>query len=184
MELLIIGLIIFMAAHLLPTLPAARQSLIGSLGEKKYRALFSLVSLVGFVLLVMGKARAPFVSVYLPPSWGYIATAAIMLPVLILLPAAHMPGNIKRFTRHPMNWAVVLWAIGHLLANGDQASVILFSSFGLYAVYDMWSANKRGATRQTEKLPVKKDVIIIMAGIVTYGLIRFLHPYLFGVPVG
>ena len=68
MELLIIGLIIFMAAHLLPTLPAARQSLVGSLGEKKYKALFSLVSMVGFVLLVMGKAKAPFVSVYLPPS--------------------------------------------------------------------------------------------------------------------
>lgn len=184
MELMITGLIIFIAAHMVPTLPATRQTLVSRLGEKKYKALFSLVSLAGFVLLVMGKARAPFVSVYIPPSWGYIATAGLMLPVLILLPAAHMPGNIKRFTRHPMNWAVVIWAIGHLLSNGDQASVILFSSFGLYAVYDMWSANKRGATRQAEKLPLKKDVIIVMAGIVTYGLIRFLHPYLFGVPVG
>jgi uncharacterized membrane protein len=184
MDLLIIGLTIFLAAHLLPTVPVARTALLTRLGEKTYKMLFSLVSMAGFILLVMGKGRAPFIPVYTPPAWGHIATAALMLPALILLPAAHMPGNIKRFTRHPMNWAVVIWASGHLLANGDQASITLFASFGLYAVFDMWSANRRGASRQTEKLPMKKDVIIIMAGIVTYGLIRFLHPYLFGVPAG
>lgn len=184
MNLLIAGLLVFMAAHLLPTVPSARAAMIGRLGEKTYKIAFSLVSLAGFILLVIGKGRAPFVSVYTPPAWGHIATAALMLPALILLPAAHMPGNIKRFTRHPMNWAVVIWATGHLLANGDQASITLFASFGLYAVIDMWSANNRGATHQVAKLPVKKDVIIVLAGIVTYGLIRALHVHLFGVPAG
>ena len=184
MNLLYAGLLVFMAAHLLPTVPTARAALTGRLGEKTYKLVFSLVSLAGFILLVIGKGRAPFIPVYDPPSWGYIATAALMLPALILLPAAHMPGNIKRFTRHPMNWAVVIWATGHLLANGDQASITLFASFGLYAVIDMWSANNRGATHQVAKLPVKKDVIIVLAGIVTYGLIRALHVHLFGVPAG
>jgi uncharacterized membrane protein len=183
MNLLITGLAIFMGAHLLPTVPAARNALLARLGEKTYKIVFSLVSLAGFALLVMGKARAPFVPVYTPASWGHVATAAFMLPALVLLPAAHMPGNIKRFTRHPMNWAVVIWASGHLLANGDQASIILFASFGLYAVYDMWSANRRGATRQVERLPLKKDAVILIAGVLTYGVVRALHLYLFGVPV-
>lgn len=184
MNLLIIGLVIFLGAHLLPTAPSARQALVARLGEKPYKLVFSVVSLIGFVLLVMGKGQAEYIHVYAPPAWGPMATAALMLPALILLPAAHMPGNVKRFTRHPMNWAVVLWASGHLLANGDRASVILFASFGLYAVYDMYSANRRGASLQTEKLPMKKDVMIVVAGIVTYGVLRMAHLHLFGVSPG
>ncbi len=183
MTLLIIGLVIFIGIHLVPTVVPLRAALIQGLGEKPYRGLFALVSLAGLVLIVIGKARADFVPVYDPPAWGRLVPAILMLPALILLPAANMPTNIKRFTRHPMLWGVTLWAAGHLLANGDQASLLLFGSLGAYAVFDMISANARGAVKSTTRYPVKKDVMVVVAGLVTYVVLVVAHPWLFGVAV-
>jgi uncharacterized membrane protein len=181
--MLILGLAVFFAAHLVPSVPALRDLLIQRLGKKAYRGAFSIVALVGLVLVVLGKGAAPFEAVYAPPSWGRHVTMLAVLLAMILLPAAHMPTNIKRFTAHPMNWAVVLWAGGHLLANGDRASLLLFGSFGLYALFDIWSANRRGAAPSGEKLPASRDLRVIAAGLVAYAVLLFLHPYLFGVPV-
>jgi len=183
MELLIAGLLVFLGMHMLPMLQGPRQRLQSRLGSKGYRVFFSLVSLAGLIMIIVGKARAPFVPVYPPPSWGHSVTATLMLPALILLPAANMPGNIKRLTPHPMLWAVLLWSLGHLCANGDLASVLLFGSFGIYAALDMTSANRRGAARATSAAPLGRDFMVLAAGVVAYGVLRFLHPYLFGVTV-
>jgi uncharacterized membrane protein len=183
MSLLIAGLVVFLGVHMLPMLGGVRQDLQSRLGAGAYRALFSLVSLAGLLMIVWGKARAPFVHIYLPPSWGHLVTATLMLPALILLPAANMPGNIKRLTPHPMLWAVILWSTGHLSANGDLASVLLFGSFGIYAVLDIASANRRGARCASAAVPISRDLMVLAAGIIAYGALRFLHPYLFGVAV-
>ncbi len=183
MTLMIAGVVVFIAIHLVPTFPTARTRLIDRWGAGPYKGLFSLGALAGVTLMVLGFAYADFVPVWQPPAWGRHVTMTVMLPVFVLLAGAHMRSNLKRFVRHPMLLGVVLWSAGHLLANGDQASVILFASLGAFALFDMWSANRRGATKSTERVPAKFDFILLAAGGVTYIVILFLHPYLFGMPV-
>ncbi|MEX1032858.1 MAG: NnrU family protein [Cellvibrionaceae bacterium] len=183
MILLVIGLLLFIGIHALPAFVSVRQALIDKLRFNGYRGLFSLVALAGLVLIVIGKATAEFVPLWNPLAWGRHAAMGVVFVAFILLPAAYMPTNIKRFTRHPMLWGVVLWSAGHLLANGDLASVILFGSLGGFSLLSMASANRRGAILQTGRVPVTKDVLVIVAGLAVYGVFLFAHPWLFGVAV-
>ncbi|MCC5867914.1 MAG: NnrU family protein [Gammaproteobacteria bacterium] len=180
MSLLVLGLVIFFAVHLVPAVPSLRAALVLRFGHKGYRMAFALTALVGLILIIWGKGRAPYVPVYDAPGWGRHATQLLMLPALILLPAAHMPGNIKRYTRHPMLWGVLLFALGHLLANGDLASLLLFGAFALYAPLAMVSANVRGARLATAAQPWVRDLRVVAAGVITYLLLAWLHPWLFG----
>ncbi len=183
MGLLILGLVVFFAIHLLPSRPALHERLIARLGRKQYRLFFSLVAVIGLVLIVVGKSRAPFQSLYLPPAWGRHATMLLVLIAMVLLWASQMPTNIKRLTPHPMLWAVIAWGSGHLLANGDVASVLLFGSFVLFAIFDIVSANRRGASRATESVPFRRDILVVAAGVGLYLVFLGLHQTLFGVPV-
>jgi len=183
MTFLIIGVALFCGIHLLPAASNLRQALIAPLGENGYKGLFSVIALAGIVFMVIGYPRVELNQIYTPPLWGRTATAVLMLPSLILFAAANMPGNVKRLTRHPMLWGLVLWATGHLLANGDMASVILFGGFVTYGLLAMAFANLRGVAKQTDKYPLAKDIMIIAAGTIVYVVLVFAHPYLFGVAV-
>jgi len=153
------------------------------LGSGPFRGLFSVISLAGLILIIYGKSKAGFVPLWEPPGWGKDVVVVLMVPSFILLAAANMKSNIKLFTCHPMLWGVALWSAAHLLANGDLASLFLFGSFGVFSLFAMFSANLRGATKQVTKYPFTKDAAVIVAGIVTYGVFMFLHPYLFGVAI-
>ncbi len=181
MILLALGLVLFIGVHLIPTFTPLRQTLIGRLGHNKYRGAFSAVALLGLILLVIGKTKAGSVPVYEPPTWGRQLALALMVPAFILLPAAHMRTNVKRFTRHPMLWGVTLWSIAHLSANGDLASIVLFGALGAYSLFGMVSANLRGAAKSTTRYPVIREGMVLMAGIAGYAVFLALHPYLFGV---
>ncbi len=183
MSLLILGLAVFFAIHLLPSAPRLRERLLSGLGAQRYRLIFATVAIFGFVLIVIGKSRAPFEFLYVPPVWGRHATMLLVLIAMILLSASHMPSNLKRLTPHPMLWATILWAIGHLLANGDVASVLLFGGFLVFAVLGIASANRRGARPATEAVPYRRDLIVVAAGVVIYLVFIGLHQTLFGVPV-
>ncbi len=183
MSLLIVGLVVFFAIHMVPSMPDLRERAVSGLGSGRYRLLFAIVAVIGFVLIVIGKARAPFVSLYVPPVWGRHATMLLVLIAMILLSASHMASNLKRLTPHPMLWATVAWAIGHLLANGDVASTLLFGGFLVFAVVGMVSANRRGARPVTEVVPYRRDLIVVAAGVVIYLVFLGLHQSLFGVPV-
>ena len=113
-----------------------RAKLAGSLGESGYKALFSLLSVAGFVLLVYGFAKAPVVQVWSPPDWTRWVAVVLMLPAFVFLVAAYVPGRIKATVKHPFLVAIKIWALAHLIANGDLASIILFGSFLAYAVFD------------------------------------------------
>jgi len=180
---LILGLLLFFGIHLLPSAIDLRRSLLTRLGEGTYKGLYSVISLLGLILIIVGMAAADFQSIWLPASWARSIAVPLMLPSFILLAAANMPSNIKRFTRHPMLWGVTLWAALHLLANGDLASMILFGAFGLFALLGRLSANRRGAQKQQQVLPLAKDLIAVAAGLVAYVFFLVLHPTLFGVAV-
>lgn len=183
MILLTTGLIIFFGVHLVPWWPAVRAALVAQLGERRYKSLFALIALAGFVLLVIGKARAPFMPLYEPPAWGRHVALALVFLGFVVLPGAYIRSNIKRYTRHPMLWGVTLWALAHLLANGDRASVALFGAFLIYSFADMASANRRGARLAMARHPWTQDLKVVMAGIIAYAVFLTLHPYLFGVAV-
>lgn len=182
MLILAVGLVAIIGIHLVPTMPSLRQRLVDRLGERKYKAIYTTIALIGLVLIIYGKANAAFVPLWAPPLWAANITQLIMLPALILVGAAYAPSNIKRFTRHPMLWGVVLWAIAHLVANGDLSSLMLFGGFGVYSLFAMWSANIRGAEKSTTRYPIGSDIKLMIIGIIIYAVMVFLHPYLFGVP--
>ncbi|HLU05859.1 MAG TPA: NnrU family protein, partial [Woeseiaceae bacterium] len=148
-----------------------------------WKGIMSVIALAGFVMIVLGWQRAPFVPVYSPPEWGHWLPRILMLPALMLLAAAYIPSNVKRYTRHPMLWATVIWAIAHLFANGDRRSLLLFGSFLLWSLFDMWSANRRGASLRDQPVGLSYELAVIAAGIVAYLLFARFHGALFGVPV-
>ena len=177
MGYLLAGLGLFTGIHLVfPALQPLRASMKNRLGDNGYKGLFSILALAGIVLMVVGYRQAEFSHVYTPPTWGRTLTGILMAFSLILFAAANMPGNIKRFTRHPMLWGLVLWSMGHLAVKGDVAAIILFGGLGAFALLAMMSANIRGAKKQSHTLPLRKDMMIIVAGLVVYVGIRFIHP--------
>ena len=182
-ELLISGLVVFFGIHLVPAAPRLRDAIVGRLGRHGWRGAMSLVSIAGFAMIVMGWQRAPFVPVYSPPEWGQWLPVVLMLPALMLLAAAYIPSGVKRVTRHPMLWATVIWAISHLFANGDFRSLLLFGSFGAWALFDMWSANRRGATLKQQPVALRNEAMVVVAGVVAWVLFARFHGSLFGVPV-
>jgi uncharacterized membrane protein len=177
MKLLLTGMAIFLGIHLLPSFPGIRQGLIKRLGLYPYKGLFGLLALLGLGLIVIGKQQSASIALWQPPAWGPTVTYILMLPALILFAAAYLPGNIKRYTRHPMLWGVTLWAIGHILANGELASLIIFVGIGLFALFDMVSANRRGVTFSEVRKSVLWDSLVIVFGIIAYIAILTIHPY-------
>ena len=183
MVLLIVGLVLFFAVHVFSSVRGARQKLIARIGEGPYKGLYSIVSVAGFALIVVGMMKVRPVELWTPPEWGRYAAIWFMPFAFISLIAAYVPGNIKRMTAHPMLWGVTLWALLHLLANGDLAGLLLFGSFGLYSVHAMSSQSARGAKPATQRRPVIYDVATIAVGLLVYWLLLRYHGKLFGVAV-
>ena len=183
MGLLIAGVAVFVGVHLLPSIPALRTRLRERLGVGPYMGLFSVVSIAGFIMLVVGMGRAPYVHLWTPPPWSRQVAIYAMPVALTLFIGAYLPSNLKRYLRHPMLTGVAIWAGVHLLANGDLAGLILFGSLGTFALFDIWSANRRGAERSTKVRPRWQDALLLVAGFVVYMGIFHGHGWLFGVPV-
>jgi uncharacterized membrane protein len=192
---MILGLVLFLGAHTLTTRRELRASLIGAMGEGGYKAGYALVSLVGLVLVVWGFAHyraAGMIDVWegLVPAKVLVGlkhvTVALMLPAVILVVASYLRGRIYATLKHPMLAGVKLWAFGHLLANGDLGSIILFGSFLAWAVYDRISL-KRRADPGAPPIPVggvTNDIIAVVLGVVAFLALAFaFHPVVIGVPV-
>jgi len=182
MSFLIAGVIIFFGVHLVSACTRCRENLAARLGENGYRGGFVAGSVVGFLLIAIGTAYVEYVPLYDPPEWGQQAAVVLMPVAFIMLAALLLPTNIKRFTPHPLLWSFTIWSAAHLLANGDLGSVLLFGSFGLYSLFSMWSLNRRGAVKSTTGHSLARDTLVVVVGVVVYGVVAYLHPYLFGVP--
>lgn len=184
MALLIVGIVVFLGIHLLPAFPRAREALLGRFGETGYKIVFAIASIAGFALLVWGFATAPVVHVWSPPAWTRWVAIVLMLPAFIFLVAAYVPGRIKEKLKHPFLVAIKTWALAHLIANGDLASIILFGSFLAYAVFDRISLKRRRPTELIESAVqggARNDVIAVVLGVVFYAVfLVWLHPLLIG----
>jgi len=188
MMILIAGLLLFLGTHSIRILAEGwRAQLILDRGEQRYKGAYSLLALVGFVLIVYGYglARQAPVVLFTPPTWTRHLAATLMLPVFVLLTAAYLPGTrIKRAVGHPMVLGVKLWALAHLLANGTFADLLLFGAFLLWAILDFIAARKRdrAAGRVYVTGPLSRDVVAIVVGLVIWVVFAFwLHAWLIGV---
>ncbi len=193
MLLMILGLILFLGVHSSRIVaPAARARFIAERGEGTWKGLYTVASIIGFVILVWGYGQARMTApiLYTPPVWMSHITLLLMIPAMILLVASQGPaGRIKAAVQHPMLLAVKIWALSHLLANGDLASLILFLAFLAWAVADRISEKKRlraGITKPVVAVSPRADVIAVVGGLVLYALFVWrLHLWLIGVaPIG
>jgi len=190
---LVIGLVVFFAIHTVPSNVELRNGLVARFGDTGYKAIFSIVSLIGLVLIIVGFAKLQLhpgknPQLWYPPLWTRHVALAIMLPAMIALVAAYVPSHIHTALKHPMLVAIKLWALAHLLANGDLGSLLLFGSFLAFAVYDRISVKRRGAlgplgTRTGSWL---NDGIVVVIGTGLYVVfLLWAHQYLIGVsPLG
>lgn len=185
MTLLVLGLVLFLGMHSVSILAPAWRDAQAARNEKAWKGVYTLVSLVGFALLVYGYglARQSPVVVYAPPTWLRHLALLLLVPVFPVLLAAYLPGRIKTAVKHPMLVATKLWAVAHLLANGNLADVLLFGGFLAWAVADRISL-KRRVVRAIPGAPPgpANDAIAVVGGLALYGLFVWrAHLWLIGV---
>ncbi len=189
MAILVLGIIIFLGMHLVRVVaPGFRAGIIESRGKGTWMGLYTIVSLVGLCLIIygFGQARGETGMLYNPPIFLRHIALLLMLVAFIVLAAGSLPaGRIAVALKHPQVLSIKIWALAHLLANGETPSVLLFGSFLVWAVILRISLKRR--ERAGEKvLPVFKsarnDVLAVVIGLVAFVLFVWkLHELLIGV---
>jgi uncharacterized membrane protein len=188
MFLLILGIVIFLGAHTFTTLRGPRQGLTDAVGLIAYKGLHGLVSLIGFVLICIGFSHyraGGLIPVWTPPLGMRHLTITLMWFAFVSLAAMNpSPSRIRGWLRHPMLVAIKIWALAHLLANGDLGGMILFGSFLAWAVYDRIAVKRRGDLGAPRLASfTRTDIVTLVVGTVAWIAMMILHPYLIGVHV-
>jgi uncharacterized membrane protein len=188
MSYLILGLAVFLGAHSVRIVADGwRSAQVARLGEGAWKVLFSVVSIVGFALVVwgFGQARLDPVVVWTPPRWLAHFAGLLTLVAFVLLAAAYVPGTrIKAAVGHPMILGVETWALAHLIANGRLADIVLFGAFLVWAIADYASSRRRDriAGRTYAAGPAVRDVAAVLVGVAAWAAFAFwLHGALIGV---
>jgi len=201
MTQLILGLILFLGAHSVRVFADDwRTQKMAAWGDKAFKGVLALLSLLGFYLLVVGygEARLQTVALWNPPMFTKHISLLLMLFASILLFAAYVPRNhFKMRLGHPMVLSVKVWALSHLLANGNLADVVLFGTFLIWSVLNFKSARARDriqmqltqssdSASEEVKPNLLASLVTLFGGMGLWALITFvLHAKVVGVaPLG
>ena len=184
MIVLVIGLLVFFAPHSIRIFAdGLRREIIESIGEGPWKGLYSLVSVVGLVLIVWGYAlaRGAPVVLWAPPEWLRLVAIPLNLVAFILLAAFLVPaGSIKAALGHPMILSVKVWAFAHLLANGTLADLVLFGAFLVWAIADFAVARRRDRATGIVRIagPARNDAMAVLVGVAIWAAILWkLHEW-------
>lgn len=182
---LVLGLVLFLGIHSVSILAVGFRDGLAAKSDRGWKLFYTVVSLVGFVLIVRGygEIRQSPTILYVAPAWLYHVAAVLLLPTFVFFLAPYFPGRIKQTLKHPQLVAVKLWAVAHLLVNGTLADVLLFGSFLGWAVADRISLKRRPA-RPVQGAPESgvNDIILIVLGLALYAAtVLWLHQLAFGV---
>ncbi len=183
---LLLGVLLWSGAHLLTSaLPDKRKELIEKFEEKKYMMLFSGVIVLSIILMIVGWRSAEVEALYQPAELGKPLNILFMLVAIVLFAAAHGKSRLKQYVRHPMLTATHIWALGHLLANGDNRSLLLFGGLLLWSSLSIYFINKRDGEwiKPTEVGPMEQEIKLAAIAVVAYLILVWLHPYYAGVSV-
>ena len=188
MTALILGLVIFLGVHSVRVVAEDwRTGVRARIGDKAYKGLYTAASLAGFALIVWGYglARQQPVVLWLPPLWTRHLAALLTVPAFVLLVAAYVPGNsLKTRLRHPMVLSIQLWALAHLLANGNLADVLLFGGFLVWAALSFGAARGRDRAAGAVSAPGRlvPTLVAVAVGLVAWAVFAFwAHGVLIGV---
>ena len=188
MSMLILGLVLFLGVHSVRIVADDwRTRTIGRIGAGAWKGAYTVISLVGFGLLVwgFGQARMQPVQVWAPPVGMRHLASLLTLVAFVVLAAAYVPGNaIKARLHHPMVLGVKTWALAHLLANGLAHQMLLFGAMLVWAVADFASARRRdraaGITYQPGR--ASATVVAVVAGAMAWAVFAlWLHGWWIGV---
>ena len=181
MALLAVAVLAFSLIHLIAAVPSAKARLQQALG-RAYGPVFGIAATVALVLIVVGWRAAPYVAIYEPPMRARQATVGLLLLAFLCLGVFLFRGRLRQHLRFPLAIAVMLWAIGHLFANGDLASLILFGGLFAYAAAHLGLGLAHGI-KPSPEVRSGHDVLSLIAGVALYVAMVQLHPLLTGVPV-
>ena len=188
MTFLIAGLVLFLGLHSIRIFADDwRTAQVARMGERKWKGMFAILSLIGFVLIVygFGQARMTPVFVWTPPVWTKHIAALLLLPAFILIVAGNMRGTkMKARLGHPMVVGTKVWAFAHLIANGRLAGMVLFGSFLVWAVVEYITARRRDRAAGVvyPAGSASRDAIAVVIGVVAWAAFGFwLHGVLIGV---
>ena len=199
MTWLILGLILFLGAHSVRVVADNwRAEKIAAWGDKAFKGVYTLVSILGFYLLVVGygEARLQPLALWNPPIFTRHISTLLMLLSSILLIATYIPRNhFKMRLRHPMVLSVKVWALSHLLANSNLADLVLFGSFLIWSVLNFRSARARDQAQVENSVAIEDSLpkpnlyatlIALFGGMALWAVITFvLHAKVVGVaPMG
>lgn len=176
MTLLIFGSLLFLGSHLISTF-GYREKIENIGGVHAYMGTVTVLSTLSLVMIVFGYQQASHQQLWLPLPSSYHMATYLMPIATILIVAGNLPGNIGRVVKHPMLTGIALWALLHLLANGDVTSTIIFITFGGYAVYRRFSLE----AKISQKQPLYWDAVAIIGGLGVYWLFYRFHEWLGGV---
>jgi uncharacterized membrane protein len=182
MILLALGVLLFGLVHLIPAFPVAKERIKKRLGEKAYGPVFGALSIIPLVLIVVGWRMSPFIPVYEPPENGRYINFVLTALAFIALGVFIFRGKLRQILRFPLAIGVILWAMGHLFANGDLASVILFGGLLIYGLVHLLAGLANGL-RPSPEVRNGHDMLAILIGLALYGVMTQLHPIFAGVPI-
>ena len=177
MTLLLLGIALWSVAHFFRRLaPAGHAGLVGRLGPGPARGVVAVVIAVGLVLIVIGFRLAPIEPLYDPPGWGIHLNNLMMLAAVALFGMGMSKGRARAWLRHPMLTAVIIWALAHLLVNGDVASVLLFGGMLLWAGAEIAVINANApAWVRPVPGPASGDIRLVVITLVVFGVIVAIH---------
>lgn len=182
---LILGLAVFFGIHSVSIVALPLRNRLAAKSEIGWKLVYSIVSLIGLVLMVRGyiDLKHETAVLYVAPAWLHYVAGILLLPVFILSSAPYFPGRISRLVAHPQLVALIIWSFSHLLVNGALADLLLFGAFLLWGLADRLSM----MNRPSRPVPGMKqssinDMTLVLLGLAVYAVIVFwLHGLLFGV---
>lgn len=193
MLVLVAGLALFLGSHVFTMNRDGRAATIARVGEGPYKIVYSLVALAGLVLVGQGYGeyrRSGWIDVWYPPVWTKHLALLLVWAAFVCVTAAYVPGRIKTALKHPMLAGVKIWALSHLLSNGDLGSIVLFGSILAWAVVARISIKRRPDEVLAHAGPAaapagwRNDVLAVAIGTALWFVFaRWLHPLWIGVAV-
>ena len=177
---LVLGLALWSGVHLFKRLaPKARRRMGNSA-----RGMVTAGSLFGIVLMVIGYRMADPVPLWSAPGWAWHLNNLLMVAAVLLVGAGHSRSHLNAVLRHPMLTAVLIWAVAHLLVNGDLPSLVLFGGLGIWAVAEMVLINRAVPhPPPVKKATLKGDAIYLAVSVVVFIVIVLVHSWIGPSPV-
>lgn len=178
---LILGVALWAYSHLMKRVTPGFRA---SLGDGPGKGVAAVLSLVAIGLMIYGYGHAEPVELWTPPAFMRHINNTLMLIAVVLINLGASRGVMRTWMRHPMLTSVKVWALAHLLVNGDLSAVILFGGLLGWAVVDVILINKmEPAWVRPAPGPVRNDVIYVVLSLAAFGVIVVIHNWVLGYSV-